>query len=313
MTRAGRTSIDDSAPATVGLREPASAARSQTGLLWSAASALLAAVIAWAYWPTFAALVDLWLRQPDYSHGFLVAPISVFFLWSRRDQRPALAPRPSAWGGVVLLAAGIARVAASVFYLTPLDSWTIPVTLAGAVWLLCGWPWLRWMLPSIAFLWFMAPIPYSAERWLSVPLQAVATELSTAALVCLQQPAIAEGNTIILGENTLLVEEACSGLRIFVGIAALACAFAMCSRWAWWKKLLVLAAACPVAILANSIRIVTTGMLYQGVSQEAAIRFSHDISGFAMIPIAAGLFWLLLSYFDRMFIEVEEVPHSHLA
>jgi exosortase len=173
------------------------------------------------------------------------------------------------------------------------------------VWLLCGWRCLQWSLPSIVFLWFMVPIPFSAETWLSVPLQRLATKLSTTCLVMLGQPALAEGNTIWIGDQQLFIEEACSGLRIFVGIFALAFAFALFSRWSWWQKGLALAAALPIAIIANMIRIVATGLLYELVSGEAAMHFSHDLSGLIMIPIAAFMFWLFLIYLDRLFPEVE--------
>ena len=161
----------------------------------------------------------------------------------------------------------------------------------------------------------MVPIPFRAESWFSVPLQGIATKLSAAVLVSLGRPAIAEGHTILLGEHTLFVEEACSGLRIFVGIFALAFAFVLFSRWSWWQKGIVLVAALPVAIIANSIRIVATGLLYQWVSSEAAHGFSHDVAGFVMIPLAAALLWLLLVYLDKLFPVVEEIsplPTSHV-
>jgi exosortase len=293
------------------LAEGASIAPRQAWLLVSGATMLVAMV--WAYWPTIVHMVAQWERQPDYSHGYLVVPLSLVFLWMRRGDLATSAIRPNLWGGVILLFAASLRVAAGVYYLQPLDGWTLPISVAGAVLLLYGWRTLRWSLPSIAFLWFMAPIPYSAERWVSLPLQSLATKLSTATLVCLGQPAIAEGHVILLGEHTLLVEEACSGMRIFVGIFALAFAFVLFSRWSWWQKCLVLLAALPVAIVANVMRIVATGILYQYVSSEAGHRFSHDIAGFVMIPLAAAILWMLLMYLDRLFPQVEDVDQpSHL-
>jgi exosortase len=215
--------------------------------------------------------------------------------------------RPSLSGAALLLFACGLRVAAGMFYLAPLDGWTIPIWLAGAVWLVAGWRCLMWSLPAIVFLWFMIPIPFTAESWFSVPLQAIATQLSTSCLVMLGQPALAEGNTIWLGDQQLFIEEACSGLRIFVGIFALAFAFALFSRWSWWQKALALVAALPIAIVANMTRVVVTGLLYQYSSSEAARHFSHDISGLVMIPFAAGLFWLFLLYLDRLFPLMEEL------
>lgn len=274
--------------------------------IWlSIASVALLGAFIWSYWPTLVEIVGQWIDQPDYSHGFLVIPIALFFLWSKRSRMPRAEIHPSVYGLLLLGVACAMRIAAGALYLGPLDGWTIPIWVAGAVWLLYGGSILLWSLPSIVFLWFMIPIPFQAESFLSVPLQAIATKLSTACLVMLGQPAIAEGNTIWIGEHQLFIEEACSGLRIFVGIFALAFAFALFSRWTWWQKALALLAALPVAIIANVIRIVTTGLLYRLVSSEAGMHFSHDLSGIVMIPLAAGMFWLFLVYLDRLFPEVE--------
>jgi len=123
-------------------------------------------------------------------------------------------------------------------------------------------------------------------------------------------PVLAEGNTLWIGEEQLFVEDACSGLRIFVGIFALAFAFVLFSRWPWWQKALTLVAALPIAIIANVLRIVGivgTGLLYHWVSGEAGRQFSHDFSGLVMIPIAAAMFWLFVKYLDRLLPEVEMV------
>jgi exosortase len=261
----------------------------------------------WAYWPTLAAMVRQWYVQPDYSHGFLVIPLSAFFLWSRRSQLRRCDLNPDFWGAALMLVAAAARVAASYFYLGALDGWTFPIWIAGIVLLMFGWGCLRWSLPAIVFLWFMVPIPFSAETWLSVPLQRVATKLSTELLVILGQPAIAEGSTIWIGDNPLYIEEACSGLRILVGIYALAFAFVLFSRWQWWQKGLALIAALPIAIAANVARVVITGLLYQFSTSQAARHFMHDFSGLAMIPLAAAMFWLFLMYLDRLFPEIEEL------
>ena len=268
---------------------------------------ICAAALLWAYWPTLADMVAQWERHADYSHGYLVAPISLLFLWLRRDRFPRQFVQPSLWGLAFLVLVGIIRVAAGAFYLRPLDGWTFPLAVAGMVWLLYGSACLRWAAPSIAFLWFMVPIPYTAETALSVPLQSIATRVSTVALVMLGQPAISEGHTIWIGEHQLGVAEACSGLRILVGIFALAFAFVLFSSWSWWQKVMAVLVAVPIALIANAMRIVATGLLYQWASGEAAQKFSHDISGFVMIPVAALMFWAVLTYLDRLFPEVEDV------
>lgn len=275
-----------------------------TKSLFIAGVALLASVC-WAYWPTLAETFEAWVKEPDYSHGFLVAPLAVLFLYLRRDELRGVVLRPSSVGLLLLLACLLLRYLAGIYFLQPLDRWTIPLWIMGCVWVLFGWTCLRWALPCIVFLWFMFPLPYQAETLLSVPLQSFATKLSSSALLILGLPVLSEGNTIWVGEEPLLVEEACSGLRIFVGIFALAFAFVIFSRWPWWQKAMTLVAALPIAIVANVMRIVGTGLLYHYVSGEAGRHFSHDFSGIVMIPIAAVMFWLFVKYLDRLLPEVE--------
>ncbi|WP_145114147.1 exosortase/archaeosortase family protein [Botrimarina mediterranea] len=271
---------------------------------------VLAIAVVWSYWPALVDMVRAWNSNPDYSHGYLVLPIAVYFLWARRNAIASEVIAPS-WAGIALLGGIVAiRYFSAKYYLGPVDSWTFPLSIAGIVLAIGGWRCLRWSLPSIAFLYFMIPIPYSAETWLSVPLQAVATKLATESLLLLGQPAIAEGNVIWIEDHPLMVAEACSGLRILVGISALAFAFVLFSSWSWWQKAMVLVATVPVALAANAARIVVTGLLHRLVSGEVAKQFSHDMAGLVMIPFAALLFFGLLVYVEALFPRVQTISPS---
>lgn len=268
---------------------------------------ILAAVFAWAYWPTVVELVGAWDREPDYSHGFFVVPVALYFLWARRDRFPRTADG-LAWSGLILIVLGIGlRMLGARFYVDALDGWSILFWVAGVAWLFGGWRILWWSCPSITFLWFMVPLPWRVERWLSLPLQRIATKVSCWVLQSFGQPALGEGNTILLGEHHLEVEQACAGLRIFVGIFALAFAYIVLVRRPWWEKALLLLSAVPIALIANSARIVVTGLLYQAVSGEAARTFTHDVAGWVMIPFAAGLFGMALWYLGKLMRKVELV------
>src|SRR4029434_1076694 len=92
---------------------------------------------------------------------------------------------------------------------------------------------LVWCLPSIGFLWFMVPLPFGWETMASLPLQKIATKLSCYALQLLGQPAFAEGNVILLGEHQLEVAQACSGLRLFISVLAVAYGYVAPLRRGW--------------------------------------------------------------------------------
>jgi exosortase len=267
----------------------------------------LAATMVWAYWPTLCRLAAVWRSQPDYSHGFLVAPLAVYFLWATRDRFPGLSRR-FAWLGMVLvlLSLGLRYASARWFY-EQIDGWSIPLAIAGMVWAFAGGRVLLWCLPSIVFLLFMVDLPYRVERWVSLPLQTVATNLSAWTLQLLGVPAVPMGHTIYVDQVSIPLEvaQACSGLRIFVGILALAFAYLVLARQAWWEKLVLLLSVVPIALAANAARIVGTGLLYRYISEEAGRGFAHDSAGLAMVLLAAAMFGVVVWYLRRLF-RIEE-------
>jgi exosortase len=254
-------------------------------------------------------LEDLWRHVQDYSHGYIVMPLAIVILWARRDRLPA----PSAgleWPGLILIALSVAmRFAGAWYYLESLDGWSILPWVAGVTWFFFGRAVALWSLPSVIFLVFMVRIPFRAELALSLPLQLISTKLSCWGLQILGQPTLSEANLIFLADlpQPLNVAEACSGLRILIGVGALAFAYVAIVQRTWWEKAILLASVIPVALIANSTRIIITGLLWRYVSGEAAHKFSHDIAGYAMIAYAALLFALVLWYLGMVVSEEELV------
>jgi exosortase len=274
--------------------------------------AALGLTVLWAYWPTLGDLIELWSGQADYSHGFLVVPLAVWLLWLRRDRRPASLRPAVAWGLTCLALSLLVRMIGLRYSFDSLDGYSLILWGIGAVWLVGGWAYLAWALPSLLFLGFMVPLPFQFERLLSVPLQRVATALSCFLLQCLGQPAFAEGTTILLGPHQLFVEQACSGLRMFMGTLALAFAYLMATRRELWEQALLLSSVIPIALLANALRIVATGLMYQYLGDQVAQKFSHDLAGAFMIPLAAAMFAGVLWYLSRLVRPIDVVAMSEL-
>ncbi len=292
-------------PNAIGGRSAGAAGEIQLPWLRVCAALVLAGAFVWCYWPTFGSLVDAWLNVPDYSHGFLVVPLAVYFAWARRSRMPAFSPHIQL-GGLILIAVSVAmRIFGASIHWEAFDGWSMVPWIAGTVWMLAGWRVLGWSLPSIVFLVFMVPAPYRIERWLSYPLQTVATQASCWILQVLGQPAFPEGNTILFGDYHLEVAEACCGLRIFIGIVALGYAFVVLVRSSWWLRCVVLLSVLPVALASNVTRIVATALLYQYVSGETAQKFAHDAAGWLTIPLAAILFLAVSLYFGSLIRQVE--------
>ena len=117
----------------------------------------------------------------------------------------------------------------------------------------------------------MIPLPFGIETALSHPLQRIATKLSCFALQVLGQPAFAEGNVILLGDQPLEIEQACSGLRLFMSMIAVAYAYAVLVRRTWWERgLAVCWPWCRWRFSRTLTRITVTGLLFQFTTGQLA-------------------------------------------
>jgi len=256
--------------------------------------AALAALVLWAYWPTFGAMSRKWLHDPQYSHGYLVPVFAVVLLCLRRPTL-SVGQLSGSWWGLVLVTVGVLlRLVAVYTYLDWLDAASLVPCLAGLFVLLGGVNALRWSWPAIAFLLFMIPLPYRVETALSHPLQRIATQGSAYLMQTLGLPALAEGNIIVLDRGRIGVVEACNGLSMLYLFFAVATAVAMVLKRPYLDKAVILLSAAPIAVMANILRISATGIAIEWVSPEAAQAFYHDWAGWLMMPVALGLLGLEL-------------------
>jgi exosortase len=188
------------------------------------------------------------------------------------------------------------------------------VSLAGLCVCLGGWPLLRLAVPSIGFLAFMLPLPHKVEVGLAHPLQSLATTASTYLLQMFGFTATATGNYIEMNGCTLNVEDACSGLGMLVTFFALMTAIAIVLSRPLGDKLIIVASAVPVALIANIIRITATGILSEKGSRAVAATVYHEWAGLFMVPLALALAWVELKIFSHLLVEPppSETPHESL-
>ena len=257
--------------------------------LWALATILVFAAL---YADVVPGLVRQWAAEEDYTHGFLILPLSLYFVWERREARKAGEPRPSALGAL-LLACGlmmlvVGRVGAELF----LQRFSIIVVIAGLVWLILGARLLRELAFPIAFLVFMIPLPAIVMNAIAFPLQLFAAQTASFCMETAGIPVLREGNTIVLANTTLEVAEACSGIRSLQALLALGAVYGYFTQKLAWKRWALVLASIPIAIAANAFRVAGTGFLAHYVGPETAQGFYHSFAGWIVFVVA---FVLLLA------------------
>ena len=259
--------------------------------LWQ--TAVIAGLILWLYIPTLAHLVAQWWKDPDFSHGFFVPLFSGFVLWQERSRLSRLIPRPS-WWGLGLLALGlcvlvVGQMGAELF----LSRLSFLIVLASLIVLFLGWTFFRAVLFPLAFLLLMIPIPTIVFNQITFPLQLLASKVASTILPWMGVPVLREGNVIVLPAMALEVAEACSGIRSLMSLATLAVIYGYLMERRVGVRVLLALASIPIAVAANSFRIVGTGLLVQYWDPDKAEGFFHEFQGWLVFVASLAMLYLL--------------------
>ena len=275
-------------------------------------AALVTGALGWGYAPSFAGLIDQWLGNPNYTYGFLVAPIALVIFWSRRGMLDRARMEPHWWGFLPLIAVIALRYPLYERNEQYVETATIPLVVAGLLLAFGGWHLLRVALPAVLFLFFMLPLPPSLNQWLAGPLQKVATDGSVTTLQILGMPVLGEGNVILIGENPLEVARACNGLSMLLSFVVLITAAAILFDRSIIERVVMLLSVIPIALASNIVRITATALAYHWFGAEFGETTAHWLSGWLMMPLGIFMLWVELRLMSWLVVEVEEVDPSRL-
>ena len=249
-------------------------------------------LIGWLYSSILFHLAKQWSNDPNFSHGFFVPAFSLFVLWQDRD-RLAREPRdPSSWGLLIVVFALVVLVAGVLGAELFLSRVSLLLLIAGLVIFLRGWHWFRAVLFPWAFLFLMIPIPEIVFSQITFPLQILASKVAALLLPLLSVPVLREGNVINLPAMPLEVVEACSGIRSLLSLVTLAIIYGYLVETRTWVRVVLALAAIPIAVAANSLRIVGTGLLVQYWDPDKAEGFFHTFSGWLIFVVALAMLFL---------------------
>jgi exosortase len=255
--------------------------------------ALLAALCLWLYAGTLVHLVAQWWHDPNFSHGFFVPLFTAFVIWQERERLRRIPLKPS-WSGLLIIAFAlcvliVGQLGAELF----LARVSLIFLAAGLVLLFLGWKFLWALAFPLAFLLLMIPIPAIIFNQITFPLQLLASRVAAAILPLFSVPILREGNVIVLPSMALEVAEACSGIRSLMSLVTLAIIYGYLIEKRVAVRWLLAIGAIPIAVAANSARIIGTGLLVQYWDPDKAEGFFHLFSGWLIFVVSLAMLYLL--------------------
>ena len=254
---------------------------------------VLSGMTMWLYRSILVHLIGQWWQNPNFSHGFFVPLFSALVIWQERQNLANLLLRPS-WSGLFVCAFAMCtlvagQLGAELF----LSRSSLLILLAGLIVLFCGWRYFRALLFPWAFLILMIPIPAIVFNQITFPLQLLASRVAGVILPLLGVPVLREGNVINLPAMALEVAEACSGIRSLMSLVALAVIYGYLMEKRLWVRWVLALASVPIAVAANSMRIIGTGLLVQYWDPEKAEGYFHASWGWIIFVTSLVMLYAL--------------------
>jgi exosortase len=280
----------------------------------------IAAALAFVYFAVLMKLSRDWWTDENYSHGLLVPFIIGFIVWQERKRFTEQHRRSALWTGVVcvsfaLLALWAGTAGAELF----VQRTSLLLMLAGIVIYFFGFRIIQVVAVPMLLLALAIPIPQIIFNKIAFPLQLFASKCAVAAMSFFEIPVLRQGNVIELmplgatEPKRLAVVEACSGIRSLMTLVTLAVVYAYFTRprdpqissdatdaspksqpkffatFGFWRSVILIVSAVPIAILTNAARVSGTGVLAHYYGTKVADGFFHSFSGWVIYLVAAAL------------------------
>ena len=258
------------------------------------------------YVPTYVDLArGLW-REDAYAHGPIVLAVFAWLVWRSRDALAGRVEAAETIAGAVSLAFGLVLFAvgrSQSIALFEVGS-HIPVA-AGLVLMLGGVTALKRLAFPLLLLVFLVPLPGFVLDAATTPLKGVVTLLAEALLRGLGYPVVREGVVLTIGDHQMFLADACSGLNSIYSLAALTLIYAhLTGRSRPGRVALLLASIVPIALVANTLRVVFLVMVTVHAGEETAQGFIHGAAGMVVFLASLGCVIAI----DRVFFKLGRGP-----
>ncbi len=237
-----------------------SASISHSTIFWKIG--ILAAVFAFVYFYTIVSFIKTWSGRDDYSHGFLIPFISLYFVWHKRNKLRDIPVEPNLIGGLILISiGGLMLLTGYIGSVVMVQQISVLIVIPGIVLTLLGVNYLKALILPLAYLVFMIPsildLFIGNVHW---PFQLFGATVAEKILNIFKIPVFRQANFLELPNITLEVANACSGVRYLISIIALAIPMAYLTLKNQWKKVLLVIMAAIIGILVNPIRVALIGI-----------------------------------------------------
>ncbi len=269
---------------------------SQRDLAWCG---LFLAVFLFTYSPVVQSLYKAWMDSDDNSHGFLIVPLAIYMVWTKKEVLKAVPVRGEWIGLIVLLVSLMLYVVGWYGGVKTLSYLAFLGAFVGGLWLLLGWSVVWANIFPLAFLIFMVPVPAQIYAVITGPLQVLVSQVAGKLLFWSSVPTYVEGAVIYHPQQVFEVVQACSGLRSIMTMLTLGAAIGFFMLRSRIFRGLLLISGVPIAILVNIFRVYVLVFAFDKWGWDLTVGTPHTVLGLGVFALALLLFFGLLKGMAR--------------
>jgi exosortase len=249
-------------------------------------------LMAWLFASNLRHFALIWSTDENYSHGFLVPLISVYFINEAMKRGPIVRTSGVGLGLTLIVLSVLGRLATVLVPVGFVADGALLLGIAGVCSLLGGTSSLRRFGFAIGFLVFMIPLPVALYALIASPLQLMVSQVASRLLNVIGIPVLCQGNFLTLpGDIRLFVAEACSGMRQLTGFLALTTAVAYGAGRPIWQRAAIVVASIPIALTANIVRVSLTGYISYKFDPRYASGAFHTLEGLLMMGFGLSMLY----------------------
>jgi exosortase len=243
-------------------------------------------------WPVFQHAWSVWLDNEDLRFGFFLLPTAGWLAWRSREDLRHSPGRGGRHAGLVLLFLSV--VAYLVFERIAART---PAALAAGLVLWAAVCCLWGARSALVLAYPLALVTYglALQQTLIAPLAFWLQGLTAVMAANISNQVglhVVRDGLMLRGETfAFVIAEACSGMNSLLALVGLAAVWVYLVRGHVASRAATFVAVVPVAILANTVRVVLVLLIAHAFGEDVATGFFHGASGLALFSMALLGLW----------------------
>ncbi len=245
------------------------------------------------FYSTTQAMVQVWLVNETFTHGFLVLPLVLWLLWQKKAPMLSVQPVPEPRALLILLLLLAGWLVGAVVDVEVVQQFSMVTIILTSIWLIVGRQLFSCIFIPLLFLYFAVPF----GQVFIPPLMEFTADFTVAMIKLVGIPVYRDGLSFILPTGSWSVVEECSGVRYLIASFLLGSIYAYLNFSSVKKRVFFILLSLIAPVIGNGLRAFGIVMIGHYSGMKLAIGADHLLYGWVFFGVIifllfyAGSFW----------------------